>query len=77
MNRALRPTTDEERAEQIAQDKILMFREGWPDMHQINEPDHLPGEWPPGSAVGFLLAGIVGALICGALGFVAYNVGAL
>ena len=49
MNRALRPTTDEERAEQIAQDKILLWQ---PDMHQ--EPDWLPGEAPPGT--GFVIA---------------------
>lgn len=37
MIKALRPTTDEERAAQIAQDKILLAR---PDMHQHDEPDN-------------------------------------
>ena len=37
MNRALHKLTDEEREEQIAHDKILLFR---PDMYQEPEPEN-------------------------------------
>ena len=69
MRGSLHLMTDEEREARMA-----LYRA---DMAQLPEPDHLPGEWPPGSAVGFLIAGVLGALIGGALGFVAYNVGSL
>ena len=75
MNRALRPTTDEERAEQIAHDKIILFREGWPDMHQAPEPDHMEGEWPPGA--GILIAGIVGGVLWVVIGVVAWWAGVI
>lgn len=48
MNRALHKMTDEERAEMIAHDKIILA-----DMHQ--EPDWLPGEAPSGTVVGLML----------------------
>ena len=61
MNRALRPTTDEERAEQIAHDKIILFREGWPDMHQM--PEDEPTNWNPIAIVLFTWAAILAVVI--------------
>ena len=73
MNRALHKMTDEERAEQITQDKILLFREGWPDMAQIDEPDHMEGEWPLGATL--IICAIIGAAFW--IGVIAWIVGAV
>ena len=67
MNRALRPTTDEERAEQIAHDKIILFREGWPDMHQ--EPDWMEGEAQPGTMLGLVILFTIVGIWAFALGW--------
>ena len=63
MNRALHKLTDEERAEQIAQDKILLFREGnWPDMHQFEEPEN-DSEWNVIASVVVIWAAIIALVV--------------
>ena len=73
MKDALHLISDDEREARMATYRGDLAR--WPDMHQ--EPDHMDGEWPPGSAVGFILAGIAAALICAVIGVVAWWVGVI